>query len=210
MIYRAILLFGPPYAGKGTACKNLELPQLFYAASGNIIRRILGEQREPFASQINGYVKNGRLVPDDEMCNIFKSEVQHLEQTGVYRPSEQLLFLDGIPRTFEQAKSLDDFLDVLEIFHFTNLPNSVLRGRAAKRVQDALNDGKQPRTDDNPVAIEQRIKDYYEMTFPTLDFYKAPLRCVDALLPENCVKSQIRTLAMNAIAQYLSELPVNF
>lgn len=111
---RAILLFGPPGSGKGTLAKFLSSSSnVFHLSSGDIFRGLAPES--PAGKLYYSYAGKGHLVPDEVTIAIWRSFVAGLIATNRYFPDQQLLLLDGIPRTAPQAHMLDAYLQVLQL-----------------------------------------------------------------------------------------------
>lgn len=165
----AILLFGAPGVGKGTQGRILnEIPGLRHVSSGEILRGI--DPDSPEGREIAEYTDRGELVPDDVTIRVFHTVIQQSICEGGFDPSEELLLLDGIPRTLGQAEVLADSFDVLAVLLFAfndeNLVVERLKGRALKenRVDDADED-----------TIRYRFDVYRQETEPILSYYPADI-----------------------------------
>src|SRR5690242_14794158 len=94
------ILLGAPGAGKGTQAETLTaatgLPQV---SSGDLFRAVR-TQDTPLAAEVRSYYDKGQLVPDDLTIRLF---LQRLAEPDCANGA----FLDGFPRTLEQAKALD-------------------------------------------------------------------------------------------------------
>ena len=191
----ALILFGPAGSGKDSAGLPLTqaFPELFYVGSGDIVRAILNDVLHPKRPLVNRYLTQGKLVPDDEMMDLFWDYLGE-QRLALQYTADKTLLLNGLPRTFAQARELGLAIDVKAVYHFTNLPNYVLQQRLENRVREMIASGKTPRTDDTPDAIAQRIKDYYVAIYPTLDYYaeqNIPINCIDASLSKEGVKKML-------------------
>lgn len=167
--YRAILLFGMPGSGKGTQGAVLgQLPGFVHVSSGELFRKLpkWGE----LGQEVLQCTSRGMLVPDDLTVRIYLRHIRILELQELLLPEQQTLVLDGLPRNFEQAKMLDDVLDVAQIFHLRISDRSKAIDRLHSR---ALREN---RLDDmNEEVIERRLKVYLEETYATLQFYDPAL-----------------------------------
>ena len=102
---RALLLVGPPGSGKGTQAKKLaHVADLYHLSSGDIFRAIPKDSKESALQQ--EYIVKGQLVPDQVTLDICLSYIEGLEKTFKFDRKKQLLLLDGIPRTKNQAELL--------------------------------------------------------------------------------------------------------
>jgi adenylate kinase len=120
------------------------------------------------------------LAPDALVCEIAIDRIK--------QPDTQAGFLfDGFPRTLVQARIFNAFLSrnemsldaVIEI----QVDHDILLKRIMKRASDAIDRGEQPRSDDNPVAFETRMREYRELTAPLSEFYAelGVLKTVDGM-----------------------------
>src|SRR5579864_5416583 len=122
---RSILIFGPPGAGKGTLGKFLSSAgNHFHLSSGDIFRGLSPES--PAGQIYHQYAGKGLLLPDEITIQIWHHYVHGLIATNRYFPSQQLLLLDGIPRTIRQADLLQKYvivekIIVLEVEHTEDL-----------------------------------------------------------------------------------------
>jgi adenylate kinase len=88
---------------------------------------------------------------------------------------------DGIPRTLNQARQLDELLhrrDVaLSHVIALDVPREELEQRLLKRARV------EGRADDTPETINNRMEVYDRQTAPLLDFYRSQglLRCINAV-----------------------------
>ncbi|MBM3184457.1 MAG: nucleoside monophosphate kinase [Chlamydiae bacterium] len=112
--FRAILLFGPPGSGKGTLGKFLSSAgNHFHLSSGDVFRGLSPES--PNGKLYHRYAGKGLLLPDEVTIQIWHIFVEGLIATNRYFPSQQLLLLDGIPRTLRQAELLEKHLRIERI-----------------------------------------------------------------------------------------------
>src|SRR5579863_4732959 len=112
--YRSILLLGPPGAGKGTLGKLLSSAgNHFHLSSGDIFRGLSPES--PAGKLYHSYAGKGHLLPDDVTVGIWHHFVEGLIATNRYFPHQQLLLLDGIPRTVPQTQLLEPYIDLIHI-----------------------------------------------------------------------------------------------
>jgi len=87
-------------------------------------------------------------------------------QNGKFKAETDHLVLDGIPRTVNQAKLLEQFIEVIAVFHLAGASEEELIQRMRKR---ALKEG---RPDDaSEEIIRRRLEVYKKETYPVLDYY---------------------------------------
>ena len=165
MKYRTILLFGAPGAGKGTQGKILgTIPNFFHCACGDVFRSLKADS--PIGRVFLEYSSRGQLVPDSATIDLWHEFIENSTNTGRFRPDQDTLVLDGIPRNVPQAEILRDTLNVVAIFYLRCSNQKALITRLQRR---AL---KENRLDDaNLDVIRERQATYERETKPVLDFY---------------------------------------
>jgi adenylate kinase len=171
----AILILGAPGAGKGTQGAVLaQIPRFYHYSSGDIFRQL--DTRTELGRKFVEYSKQGELVPDELTIQLWASHMKDLVTSHRYKPDIDILVLDGIPRNQDQAKMLEEHVEIHQVFHLSCPNRDELARRLRKR---AL---KEQRLDDaSEVVVQNRIKTYEEETKPILDYYGADIRCdVDA------------------------------
>ncbi len=181
--YRALLIFGAPGSGKGTQGKVLGgLPGFFHCACGDVFRAL--DKDSALGKKSAEYASKGQLVPDDLTVDLWKNQIQTWIKQGDYNPEKEVLILDGIPRNVEQAKIMQDLVDVLGVIHLSCPNRDELVERMSKRAI------RENRMDDaDPEVIWHRIKTYEAETRPILDFYSS-----DLILDINATQAPLRVL----------------
>ena len=167
--YNCILLFGAPGVGKGTQGKLLgKIPGMYHLATGDIFRSL--NRESDLGRKFHEYSTRGELVPDDLTIQVWLNHMQLLISQRVFSPSNDLLILDGMPRTLGQAKALDAYVNVLKIVHLTT-PN--IDEMVARMKRRALREN---RPDDaNESVIRRRFEVYAQETRPVRGHYEASL-----------------------------------
>jgi adenylate kinase len=101
----AIILYGPPGAGKGTQAKRVaEIPQI---STGDILRDNVRSDTQ-LDHQVRELIERGDLVPDFLMSALARDRIEQADRSNGF-------VLDGFPHTCGQAEWLDD--------HVTKRPN---------------------------------------------------------------------------------------
>jgi adenylate kinase len=157
-----VILVGAPGAGKGTQAKllqeSLRLPQV---STGDLFRFNLRNETE-LGQLARTYMDRGELVPDEVTVAMVRDRLSHSDCANG-------AILDGFPRTSAQAEALDDMLAELgghiSVVTTIQVETSVLVERLLKRAEI------EGRTDDNVIAIQNRMRVYEEQTRPLLEFY---------------------------------------
>lgn len=163
--FRVVLIFGPPGSGKGTQGKFLSSAgNHYHLSSGDIFRGLSPES--PAGKLYHSYAREGKLVPDEITIEVWHHFVKGLIATNRYFPKEQLLLLDGIPRTKKQAEILDSYIEVQKIILLESKSKNILISRIKRRALV------ERRFDDSDEKIlKQRMEIYEKETLPVLDYY---------------------------------------
>lgn len=164
---KTILLFGQPGVGKGTQGTIIgSVPGFVHLATGDMFRGL--DRESELGQEFLKYSTQGLLVPDELTCRFWQQYVQGLIDTNKYKPDSDLLLLDGIPRSVEQARILNDHIDVLRVIHLICKDSDALVTRMRKRAEQ------QNRPDDaDEEVIRRRIQVYQDETRPVLDHFDA-------------------------------------
>ena len=142
--FSSILIFGPPGSGKGTQGKFLSSAgNHFHLSSGDVFRGLSLES--PAGKLYHQFAGKGLLVPDEVTIQIWHHFVLGLIATNRYFPSQQLLLLDGVPRTEAQVELISKYIDVKKII--------VLRMSSKKKLIERLQ---------RRALIEKRLDDMDE------------------------------------------------
>ena len=190
----ALILLGAPGSGKGTQGKTLgSVPRFFHCACGDVFRSL--DTRTALGQQFVHYSSRGELVPDELTIELWKAQIDNLADTHIYKPDIDILVLDGIPRNVEQARILERYLDVLQVFHLSCPNRNELARRMRKR---ALKDNRIDDASDR--VIDQRIATYEAETKPILEFYSK-----DRVTNIDATQSPIKVLS--EIISRVIELP---
>jgi adenylate kinase len=174
--YHTVLLFGAPGVGKGTQGRILgQIPGFFHLSVGDVFRSL--DINSPDGKEVYKYSSQGILVPDETTIRIWKRNLDALTILSLYKPHEDLLILDGIPRNRRQAEIVEEHIEVQKIVHLrcadTEAMVHRIRRRAIRenRVDDAHED-----------IIRKRFQVYENDTKPVLDYYSKKLMAeVDAM-----------------------------
>ena len=189
--YITFLFMGAPGSGKGTQGKALgTVPRFFHCACGEVFRSL--DLRTPLGQKFVEYSSKGLLVPDDLTVELWRKKIEAQVLEAEFKPDIDALVLDGIPRNVNQAKLMEDLIDVRRVFHLSCPNRDELVRRLRKR---AIKDN---RLDDaSEEVIRKRLATYEEETKPVLDFYSSLVTSVDALQPPVKVLQDILEVIWN-------------
>lgn len=167
--YRTVLFFGAPGVGKGTQGMVLgQLPGFHHLSSGDIFRSL--DKESPEAKEAASCSSRGELVPDDLTIRICTNGLQERIDRGAYKPADDMLILDGIPRNVPQAEILKNTINILSIVCFVYSNENVIVERMRNR---ALLQNRSDDADEN--VIRRRFEIYREQSEPVLDYYPREL-----------------------------------
>jgi adenylate kinase len=189
------VFLGPPGAGKGTQAATLakELG-IAHLSTGDLLRAAVAAG-SPLGREAEGYMRAGKLVPDDLVLRILRERlVQPDARTG--------FILDGFPRNIPQAESLAAISPLDGVVWFEIDPGALTDRLVGRRICPKCStmynvtsrpprspgrcdlDGHEliQRPDDRPEAVATRLKVYAEQTAPLLQHYRRAglLRPIDA------------------------------
>ena len=159
-----IILFGPPGAGKGTQAKHLEKKlNNFQVSTGDMLRDEIKRESE-IGRKIINYMNDGKFVNDEIVNSLIKKVI--------FDPKKKnKLIFDGYPRTLDQAKNLDLWINAsnqkIDFIFFLNVSKDVIIQRIERRKII------EKRSDDDLNTILRRYETYMETTRPVLNYYSS-------------------------------------
>jgi adenylate kinase len=192
MKYRTYLIVGAPGSGKGTQGKILgAIPRFYHCACGDVFRTL--DTRTELGQAFVEYSSRGQLVPDDLTVKLWRARIGDHVRAHVFKPDIDLLVLDGIPRNVNQAKIMEEVIEVKKVFHLACPDRAALVARLRKR---ALKDN---RFDDaSEEVIRRRLETYEQESKPVLDYYGSGLiKEIDATQPPVKVIFEILDTILN-------------
>jgi adenylate kinase len=159
-----ILILGPQGAGKGTQAKKIsEAYEIPHIATGDMFRAAIAAGTE-LGHKVKPFTDAGKLVPDDVTIALIRDRLAEDDARDGF-------VLDGFPRNLDQAEALDAMLEEIDrplsAVLLLELSDDTARERLGKRA--AL----EGRADDQPEAIENRLRQYHEKTEQVVDHYLA-------------------------------------
>jgi adenylate kinase len=163
--FRCVLLFGPPGVGKGTQGKILaNIPGFFHLSVGDVFRAI--DIGSTDGKQVYDSISRGELVADELTMKIWKKAVDAYVALSWYKPREDLLVLDGMPRNVEQVEVVKEYLEIYRIIYLECSDMEDMVHRIRRRAI------RENRTDDaNEDIIRHRFELYEKVTAPVMEKY---------------------------------------
>ena len=187
-----VIMLGAPGTGKGTVGKLLsEELGIVHISSGEIFRSY-AKKHNKLGEEIENYISNGLLVPDELAIQIVE---KRLEEPDV----KNGVILDGFPRTRNQAIVLDYILKLqrkmVNVAVELDLPDDDIVDRIVKRrtcinkncreiynldfrppkkegVCDKCGGPLVQRIDDNEETVRKRLKTYHDTSEGLINYYK--------------------------------------
>lgn len=165
--YQTILLFGAPGVGKGTQGKIIaQIPGFYHMSTGDMFRTL--DLTSKIGQEIMAYMSKGELVPDELTVKLWRENAHARAVLSLYKPHQDILILDGIPRNVNQAMMIEPDVNVLAIVHLVCRNQDEMVKRLRRR---ALKENR--RDDAKEEVIRNRWKVYEEETAPILAHYPA-------------------------------------
>jgi adenylate kinase len=185
---KAIIMLGPPGAGKGTQARMMgEALKLAHISTGDILRSAVKNETE-LGKKAKQYMESGGLVPDEVVDAIIVTRIKEDDcKLG--------FILDGYPRTIPQAEYLDKSFEnegtriltlgirIRDSVLLERLASRWTCGKCSKTFNESLNTDKVngqcdacgskliQRKDDAIEVISERLQVYRDMTKPLMQYY---------------------------------------
>jgi adenylate kinase len=211
-----IVFLGPPGAGKGTQAvglaRELGIPHL---STGDLLRAAVAA-RTPLGLEADGYMRAGKLVPDELVLKILGARLALPDARNGF-------LLDGFPRNLAQAETLGRMTPLDAVLSFDLAPEELVHRlsdrRTCPKCHSVYNLTSQPpkvagrcdrdstelvqRPDDLPEAVATRLEVYARQTAPLLDFYRQRglLRAIDAAGSPEAVGRRVRTAISGSVSR---------
>ena len=198
--FRSVLLFGPPGVGKGTQGGILGLiPGFFHLSVGDVFRSI--DIGSPDGQEVCKYSSEGQLVPDELTIKIWKKALNAYVALSRFKPREDILILDGMPRNVNQAELVQDHLEIRRVINLQCTDEEDMVHRIRRRAI------RENRADDaNENVIRRRFEVYREKSAPLLSFFeKDEIANVDANGSPSEVLQQVLSYVIPIQNQHFGE-----
>lgn len=185
-----IILLGAPGAGKGTQAGLISQKlNLAHIATGDLFRQAI-EKGTELGRTAKSYMEKGQLVPDEVTVRMVLDRITADDcKNGIV--------LDGFPRNLQQARALDQALEMkkngIDAVIYIKVSEEELLKRLGgrwicRRCQTPYHEIYSPpkvagicdkcggelyqRPDDNINTIKKRLEVYFKETAPLIDYYK--------------------------------------
>jgi adenylate kinase len=208
----AVILLGPPGAGKGTVSGVLEDTGYIHVSTGQMLREQIKLQT-PLGNEARKLMEGGNFVSDEIVLGMIRDLV-------LSSPSDAKFLFDGFPRTLVQAEEFDALLDevngTIRDVILLECPEDVIVKRISGRRTcmtcgavyhvdfNMEADGKcgidgcdlMQRPDDTEETVRKRIAVYEEWTAPLIGYYskKGLIKTVDANQDIEAVRNAVSAL----------------
>ncbi len=184
--YKVILLFGPPGSGKGTWGKILGMMPGFYHFSTGEMFRLLNVESD-LGKLIMQTIRQGELVSDEITFDLWRQHLTNATLIGRFHPSNDILALDGFPRTPRQAEMLKSVAGVKVILQLDCKDREILVTRLHKRAvlesrhDDASDEVIRRRFEVYEREIESTLRHFPPDLIEYIDVSVAPVRILSAM-----------------------------
>ena len=208
-----LILLGPPGAGKGTQAEILSKKLGIDTISTGVMLRTAIREGTELGKLAEGYINEGKLVPDDGVVGIVKERLSQED-------CEKGFILDGFPRTTAQAEALSESgVEIDKVLSLEVSDEAIIERLSGRRecklcgtpyhvvYKPSANGDKCTcggeliqRADDNEETVKNRIKIYHEQTEPIKDYYEKKGKLVIAYGQEeleDTTKEVAKALGLN-------------
>jgi adenylate kinase len=217
---RAVILLGPPGAGKGTQAQRItQWYRVPHLSTGDMFRDNIRRGTE-LGLKAKPLMERGELVPDEIVLGMVEERIAQSDCINGF-------LFDGFPRTLAQAAALDKIcarrkLGCTIVLYMAVKQDLLMRRLTGRRICKAGGhiynifdrppkregmcdeDGSEliHRPDDTEAVIKERFAAYDAQTLPLVDYYRARgvLSSVDAMAEADTVTVSIRKILDGAIA----------
>ncbi len=206
----AVVLLGPPGAGKGTVAEVLVDKGYKHVSTGDLLREQI-RLETPLGLEAKELMDRGRFVPDSVVVGMIRGLLESSDFSAKY-------LFDGFPRTLVQAEKLDELIASLNgtlehvallecpfdaiverligrrtcgkcgsVYHVTFNPPS--NGELCDVEGCALTQ----RPDDTEETVRERLAVYEKQTAPLISYYEAKnlVRPINANQPISAVRADV-------------------
>ncbi|XXG51945.1 hypothetical protein AAC387_Pa03g0394 [Persea americana] len=202
-----VMISGAPASGKGTQCKMIvEKYGLVHISTGDLLRAEVSSGTD-IGKKAKEYMENGLLVPDEIVTAMVMSRLSRQDA------KEGGWLLDGYPRSFSQAQSLEKVQIRPDIYIVLDVPDEVLIDRCVGRRMDPMtgkiyhlkslppeteeiNARLITRQDDTPEKVKSRLVSYKQNAEAISSTYLDVMNKIDGNRPREVVFNEIESLLL--------------
>lgn len=181
-----LILLGPPGAGKGTQAEILSKRLGIDTISTGVMLRTAIREKTELGMLAEGYINEGKLVPDEVVVGIVKERLQKDDCKNGF-------ILDGFPRTTAQAEALAETgIEIDKVLSLEVSDEAIIERLSGRReckscgtpyhvafkpsakgnICEVCGGELIQRADDNEETVKNRIKIYHEQTEPIKEYYQ--------------------------------------
>lgn len=163
-----IIILGPSGCGKGTQADRLaEKYHLTHISTGDLLRRAYADKTQ-LGIEAHRHWRLGHWAPTSTVGPLLASELEKYPDGN--------FILEGWPRMPEQTGVFEDYLKShklkIDRVIYLDTPKDLCRERIRQRTAKAQKLGFNPRPDDQPEIVEERLESYDRTIQPILDYYR--------------------------------------
>lgn len=160
-----IFLLGGPGCGKGTQSELiLKTFDMGYMSAGELLRDLVKGDSE-LGAMVAEMMKQGQIVPQEVTIGLLKEEMA--------RQDKEVYLIDGFPRAIEQAQAFESMVCRGACAMYLSVPDDVLIPRLIERGKGS------GRADDEPEAIQKRIRVFHTVCEPVFALFEEDGRAVE-------------------------------
>jgi adenylate kinase len=217
---RAVILLGPPGAGKGTQAQRIaHLYRLPHLSTGDMFRDHIRRDTD-LGRRAKPLMERGELVPDEIVVGMVDDRIAQPDCDNGF-------VFDGFPRTLAQAEELERICREHKygftiVLHMAVDPDLLMRRLTGRRICKTGGhiyniydrppkcagicdeDGSEliHRPDDTEPVIRGRLAAYEQQTRPLVEYYRAQglLSAIDAMASADAVTASIEKILDRAEA----------
>ncbi|KAL3535961.1 hypothetical protein ACH5RR_004422 [Cinchona calisaya] len=202
-----VMISGAPASGKGTQCEMIVKKfGLVHVSTGDLLRAEVAAGTE-IGNKAKDYMNSGRLVPDEIVTAMVKARLMQKDA------KENGWLLDGYPRSFAQAQSLEEMKIRPDIYIVLDVPDEILVDRCVGRRLDPVT-GKiyhityfppeneeikerlVKRPDDTEEKVKSRLQIYKQNAEAILSTYLDILKKIDGNRPKEAIFKEVESLLL--------------
>jgi len=161
--FKTLVVLGKSGSGKGTQVEMLARDYNFRIISSGTLLRSRAAQRDFVGKRIGEIINKGGLVPTPVIFHLWLHELEATREDG----SARGVVFEGSPRKLYEAWMLDETLWVygldqnMLVIHLDISDQEAMKRLLARG-----------RKDDQPEAIQERLRWYQEQVSPAIEYYR--------------------------------------